>query len=72
MRSEQRELIDGLGLCLLALGFGALFVYGAFAVAGDGKYVRAAIYGVLGLAGLAWGIRMTRDELARYREQRGR
>lgn len=41
-------------------------------MAGDGKYVRAGIYGVLGLAGLAWGIRMTRNELARYREQRGR
>ena len=72
MRTEQRELMDGLGLCVLALGFGALFVYGAFAVAGDGELVRAAIYAVLGLGGLAWGVRMTRDELARYREQKGR
>ena len=71
MRTEKRELIDGLGQCVLALGFGALFLYGAFAVAADGKLVRAAIYPLLGLGGLAWGVRMTHDELARYREQKG-
>ena len=67
MKSDRKDLVEGLGLCVLALGFGGLFLYGAIAVALDEKYVRAAVYGVLALGALVWGVRMTLGEWARYR-----
>ncbi len=61
-----------MGLCVLAAIVGGLLVYGAVVVALDEKYLRAAIYGVLGLLGLAWGIGMGRAEWMRYRAVSGR
>ncbi|MEJ2515086.1 MAG: hypothetical protein P8080_03530 [Gammaproteobacteria bacterium] len=72
MRSDQRELLDGLGLCVLATVVGGLLIYGAVVVAMDEKFFRAGIYGLLGLVGLAWGIGMGRAEWMRYRASAGR
>jgi hypothetical protein len=69
MGSHRRELVDGLGLSLLALMFGGLFIYGAIAVALDEKFTRAVIYGVLGLGGVFIGLRMALGEVARFRAQ---
>lgn len=70
MGSHRRELVDGLGLSLLALMFGGLFIYGAIAVALDEKFTRAVIYAALGLGGLFIGLRMALGEVARFRAQR--
>lgn len=65
--SGRRQLAEGLGLAILALFFGALMLYGALAVGAQAQYLRAAVYGLLALIGLYWGLRITLTELIRYR-----
>lgn len=69
MKMVTLELIEGLGLCVLALGFGSLMLYGLIVAVGQSAYIRAAVFAVLALFALYWGIRFTLVELARYRER---
>lgn len=69
MKVVTWEFLEGLGLCVLALGFGCVMLYGAFVAVDQSAHVRAAVFTVLGLFALYWGVRLTLAELARYRER---
>lgn len=69
MKIVTWELLEGLGLCVLALGFGCVMLYGTFVAVGQSAYVRAAVFAALASFALYWGVRLTLAELARYRER---
>lgn len=69
MKVVTWELLEGLGLCVLALGFGCAMLYGAVVAVEQSAHVRAAVFTVLALFALYWGVRLTLAELARYRER---
>jgi hypothetical protein len=69
MKVVTWELLEGLGLCVLALGFGCAMLYGVFVAVGQSAPIRAVVFGVLALFALYWGVRLTLAELARYRER---
>ncbi len=71
MKVVTWELIEGLGLCVLALGFGCVMLYGVFVAVGQSALLRAAVFAVLALFALYWGTRLTLAELARFRERSG-
>ena len=69
MKVATWELLEGLGLCVLALGFGCVMLLAAILAAGQGAWARMVGFGIPGLAALYLGARLTRGELARYRER---
>lgn len=69
MKVVTWELLEGLGLCVLALGFGCMMLYATWFAVGQAAWIRAAVFAALGLFALYWGGRLTLGELARYRER---
>lgn len=67
MNAAKQELIEGLGLAVLALLLSGALLYGAFVAFGKTDYFRLAVFGVLGVIGLYWAVRFTRAQLAAYR-----
>lgn len=67
MRGTRLELIEGLGLSVLAVLFTGALLTAAFVAAGKGFYLRAAAFGVPGLVAAYWTVRFTWAQIAGYR-----
>ena len=71
MNAARRELVEGLGLSVIALIFTGALLYAAVVALGIASYGRAAAFGIPGLFALYWTIRFTRAQFAAYRAAQG-
>ena len=70
MDATKHELIEGLGLCVLAVLFTGAMLTAAVVAIGHGNYLRAAGFGIVGLVGAYFTVRFTQAQFATYRAGR--
>ena len=67
MDVAKHDLIEGLGLCVLAVLFTGALLTASVVALGHANYLRAVGFGVPGLVAAYWTVRFTLAQLAGYR-----
>lgn len=70
MDASKHELIEGLGLCVLAVIFTGAMLTAAVVAIGHGNHMRAVGFGAVGLVGAYFTTRFTQAQFATYRAAR--